>query len=161
MLETTLLVITVAVGLGLAVLLIGWFWNRSHAGSAARAEHVFERQRPSLQRDVLRRAAMSGRPRGLRWKQCELNGAATLARDRASRQILAFVGVTVSFEAVAGGPMEDVEAVGNLRAGTAVFAYTGGKWLTDGRVLFNLDPADAVQRYEGRIELLKDVDVKA
>jgi hypothetical protein len=156
MLQTTFLVIAILAGLVLALLLIGWLWNRSPAGSTARAQRTFERGRPLLERELLQRAALSGRPRGLRWKQCELNGDATFARDQASGQVLAFVGATVSFEAVAGGPMEDVEAVGNLRAGTAVFTLAGGKWLTDGRVLFNLDPVDALQRYEGRIERLEN-----
>ena len=43
------------------------------------------------------------------------------ARHRRSGELSAFVSVTIGFEAIEGGDMEDVEAVGNLRAATAVF----------------------------------------
>jgi hypothetical protein len=154
MLETVLAIGGTVAGLALAVLLIGWLWNRSNAGDVSRARRALERQRPALHQELFHRATASGRPRGLRWKSCDFDASAVLARDQVSGQILAFVGVTISFEAVAGGPMEDVEAVGNLRAGTAVFTYARGKWASDGRVLFNLDPQDAMRRYEGRIEPL-------
>ena len=39
-------------------------------------------------------------------------------------------------KAMRGGGMEDVEAVGNLRAATAVFRVEKGSWATDGRALF-------------------------
>jgi hypothetical protein len=142
-----------ATALVLAALLVAWFWM---AGSddVLRARRVLRQKRGSLDQELFRRAAASGLPRGLRWKRLGLEPDATLARDRETGQILAFVAVTVSFEAIAGGPMEGVEAVDNLRAGTAVFTYERGTWTTDGRVLFNLDPQDAMRRYEGRIEQL-------
>ena len=62
----------------------------------------------------------------------------------ASALLQAFVAVTISFEAIEGGPMEDVEAVGNLRAATAVFYFSGGAWHTDGRAIFNLNPTEAI-----------------
>lgn len=153
--ETALTVAGAILGLLLAVLLVGWLWTRSRAGDASRARRLLERQRPALQRELFARASASGLPRGLRWKSCDFEPGATLARDLNGGRSLAFVGVTVSFEAVAGGPMEDVEAVGNLRAGTAVFTYERGRWTTTGRVLFNLDPQDALRRYEGRVEPLE------
>src|ERR1700752_2209002 len=107
-----------AVGLFLAVLVIRWFWNRAGANDPSRAQRVFERDRASLHQELFRRVVASGSPRGLRWKNCDFDPGATLARDQVNGQLLAFVGVTVSFEAIAGWPMEDVEAVGNLRAGT-------------------------------------------
>ncbi len=153
-----LAIVGAAVGLVLVVLVIGWLWHRSPAGDASHARRTWERQRAGLHQELFRRAAVSGRPRGLRWKNCDFDPSVTLARDQVSGQILAFVGVTVSFEAIAGGPMEDVEAVGNLRAGTAVFSYAGGRWASDGRVLFNLDPPDAMRRYEGRVEPLAEAN---
>ncbi|HYO25559.1 MAG TPA: hypothetical protein VEQ85_11500, partial [Lacipirellulaceae bacterium] len=69
-------------------------------------------------------------------------------------ELYALVGVTVSFEAVAGGGMEEVEAVGNLRAATAVFVHRGGRWTTDGRVVFNLSPEAALAHYQESLELV-------
>ncbi len=48
--------------------------------------------------------------------------------------------------------MEDVEAVGNLRAATAVFFYDGKKWTTSGRALFNLNPSEAIRHYRHELE---------
>ena len=64
------------------------------------------------------------------------------------------VAVTIGFEAVEGGGMEDVEAVGNLRAATAVFRVERGNWATDGRPLFNLNPAEAIAYYQDNLELV-------
>ena len=36
--------------------------------------------------------------------------------------------------------MEDVEAVSNLRAATAVFEFDGRDWDTSGHIVFNLNP---------------------
>ena len=66
------------------------------------------------------------------------------------------MGVTISFEAVPGGGMEEVEAVGNLRAATAVFRVDKGHWATDGRAIFNLNPAEAVRYYQDNLELVCD-----
>jgi hypothetical protein len=50
--------------------------------------------------------------------------------------------------------MEDVEAVGNLRAASAVFRSQRGVWQTDGRALFNLNPSEAVAFYQDNLELV-------
>ena len=49
--------------------------------------------------------------------------------------------MTISLETEEGGAMEDVEAVCALRAATAVFRYEGGTWTSDGRAIFNMNPA--------------------
>src|SRR5204863_7345459 len=96
----------------------------------AQARAQFERQRPEYQQQFLAAAAATGKPRGLAWKQCELQDGLLLARDRATGDLVSLVGVTISFEAIEGGGMEEVEAVGNLRAATAVFNWNGRQWTT-------------------------------
>ena len=61
---------------------------------------------------------------------------------------MALVGVTISFEAIEGGDMEGLEAVGNLRNASAVFFYQDGQWQTGGRVIFNLNPDEAVEHFK-------------
>lgn len=92
-------------------------------------------------------ASASGKPRGLTWKSCAFQNGIIVARDRATGELVGLVGVTIGFEAVQGGGMEEVEAVGNLRAATAVFTHDGREWTTAGRVLFNLEPQEVLQRY--------------
>jgi len=112
----------------------------------------FTDQREALQNELLAAAAATGKPRGLRWKQCELHPGQLFACDRVSRELIALVGTTVSFEAIPGGDMEDVEAVSNLRSATAVFFHRWGRWTTDGRVVFNLEPPQALQHFSQSLE---------
>jgi hypothetical protein len=118
--------------------------------ATARAD--FEGRRGDLQRLFLAAASATGKPRGLSWKQCDFQGEMLLARDRATRELVALIGVTISFEAIEGGGMEDVEAVGNLRAATAVFDRRDGNWVTQGRAVFNLEPREVLERYGESLE---------
>ncbi len=112
-----------------------------------RAAAEFARHRPKLQEDFRAAANVTGKPRGLRWKSCEFQNLLQLARDRANGELIGLTGVTVAFEAVVGGDMEEVEAVGNLRAATAILTWTGHDWTTAGRAVFNLEPREVLERY--------------
>jgi hypothetical protein len=120
----------------------------------ARAQKDFHRHREHLEARFITRASESGKPRGLEWVRCDFDDDVVYARNRRTGEICAFVGVTIGFEAVEGGGMEDVEAVGNLRAATAVFRVERGAWRTDGRAIFNLNPAEAVAHYQANLELV-------
>lgn len=119
---------------------------------AARAREAFLLQRERLEARFFDAAAATGKPRGLRWKGCTFESSMELIRDRASGQLLALVPVTIAFEAVEGGPMEGVEAVGNLRSATAVFAFDRGHWTTAGKAVFNMDPAQTIQHFGNQYE---------
>jgi hypothetical protein len=111
---------------------------------------------PTLEASFLAAATATGKPRGLKWERAVLAGPPVFAVDRVSDELYAFVSATVSFSAIEGGGMEEVEAVSNLRAATAVFVHRDGRWTTDGRVVFNLDPDAAVSHY---VETLAPVPV--
>jgi hypothetical protein len=117
-----------------------------------RALKQFVADRAKLESEFFAAASSSGKPRGLAWKQCAFQNGVVLARDRANGELVGLVGVTVGFEAIEGGGMEEVEAVGNLRAATAVFTYNGRKWTTQGRVVFNLEPHEVVERYKDSLD---------
>ena len=97
-------------------------------------------------------AAATGMPRGLLWKAVELHQPRLVALERTTRELFGLAAVEIRFEAVAGGAMEDVEAVGNVRSATAVFVYRNGRWTTDGRTVFNLDPRQTLERYAETLE---------
>jgi len=118
----------------------------------ARAREAFRLQRERLETRFLQAAAATGKPRGLRWKNCSFDDALELARDRRTGELFALVPVTIAFEAVEGGPMEGVEAVGNLRLATAVFTYTRGHWETVGKAVFNMDPAQTIVHFGKQYE---------
>ncbi len=127
--------------------------RRGADGRAAR--DLFARQRPLLQDEFFAAAAASGKPRGLRWKALEWEPGVEFARERSTGDLAALVGVVIQFEAVEGGDMEGLAAVGNLRNASAVFFFHDGRWRTTGKALFNLNPDEALSRLAHQYERLK------
>ncbi|MFO0843728.1 MAG: hypothetical protein U0797_15250 [Gemmataceae bacterium] len=122
-----------------------WLLGRTQ-NSLPKARQEFARRRAGLEREFFAAASASGKPRGLRWKSIDWQPGVELARERKTRRLAALVGVTIAFEAVEGGEMEGVAAVGNLRVGSAVFFWHDGAWRTTGRVVLNLLPEEALAR---------------
>lgn len=143
-----------------ALLVVALAWPplraRLREQQLARARRDFHRQRERLEARFFTLASRSGRPRGLEWVRCDFEDDVIYARHRQSGELSAFVAVTIGFEAIEGGGMEEVEAVGNARAATAVFRVERGAWATDGRALFNLTPAEAVAFYQDNFELVAE-----
>ncbi len=122
-------------------------------GQAQRlARETFSWRREWLEAEFLKLAGQRGIPRGLAWVDCDFENDVQFAKDRATGQLRALAAVTIRFEAIEGGGMEDVEAVGLLRAATAIFFYDGKKWTTSGRALFNLNPSEAIRHYRHELE---------
>jgi hypothetical protein len=119
-----------------------------------RARELFRLQRERLEAQFLTAAAQTGKPRGLLWKDCQWESDAVFVRDRQHGQIAALVGVTIQFEAVPGGDMEGLPAVGNLRIASAVFFFTKGNWTTVGRAIFNLNPHEALDHFKNQYVLV-------
>ena len=117
-----------------------------------KARELFSLQRSRLEDLFLKSASASGKPRGLRWTGCTFEVDLALARERATGELLALVPVTIQFEAIEGGDMEGVEAVGNLRNASAVFFYQRGHWHTTGRAVFNLNPLEVIEHFKTRYE---------
>ena len=111
----------------------------------ARAQRDFHRQREPLEAKFIEKAAARGKPRGLRWVDVDFADDVVYARDRRSRQLKALVAIEVTFEAIAGGGMEDVENVAKAKAATAEFLHDGARWITEGKVYFNLAPSATVK----------------
>ncbi|MGD9633323.1 MAG: hypothetical protein AB7G28_09330 [Pirellulales bacterium] len=131
-------------------------WQRGRRRmEVERATADFLRQKLKLQDDFRAAANVTGIPRGLRWKSCEFFDPFRLARDKANGALVGLVGLTIAFEAIEGGGMEDVEAVGNLRAATAVFSWSGFDWTTNGKAIFNLEPDQVLERYANDLTPVK------
>ncbi|HEY1786343.1 MAG TPA: hypothetical protein VGG30_12365 [Pirellulales bacterium] len=126
-------------------------WREAHL---ARARREFHLHREHLEARFIKLASSSGKPRGLDWVRCEFDDGVIYARDRQSGELSAFVAIVIGFEAVEGGGMEEVEAVGDLRAATAVFRIHQGHWSTEGRAIFNKSPAEAVHYFQKNLEMV-------
>ena len=122
----------------------------------ARAQRDFHRQREPLEAKFIERAAARGKPRGLRWVDVNFDDDVVYARDRRSRQLKALVAIEVNFEAVEGGGMEDVENVSKAKAATAEFLHDGTRWITEGKVYFNLAPSATVKYLASDMELVEE-----
>ena len=125
------------------------------------ARREFHQQRERLEARFFQLASGSGKPRGLRWTECDFENDVTYARDKQSGELCAFVAVTIAFEAIEGGLMEGVEAVGNLRAASAVFRRQQGVWHTDGRAVFNLSPSEAISHYRDNLVMVAHEPARA
>jgi len=144
--------LSLALLLGVLLLIV---WRRSLRPSTAEIQKRFLQQREHLEAAFFTAAATSGKPRGLRWKNCEWESEVAFARERETGRLAALVAVTIAFEAIEGGDMEGVEAVGNLRNASAVFFYDRGRWRTIGRAIFNLNPGEAIEHFKGQYERLQ------
>lgn len=138
-------------------LMMKWITHYDKRLSRRSIRESFAFNRTRLESLFFTTASASGKPRGLRWKECQWNELIEWVRDKMTGQMMAFVGVTISFEAIEGGDMEGVEAVGNLRNATAVFYYDN-EWRTAGRVIFNLNPSEAVEHFKSGYERLAEPD---
>ena len=131
---------------GLVLALAAWWLYRlGREVQAERARESFRLQKERLEELVLKSAAATGKPRGLRWVSCRFTDEFTLVRDRATRRLAALIPMTVRFDPVPGGAMEEVEAATEPRQATAVLHFRRGEWISDGRTLFNVTPADAIR----------------
>lgn len=162
---STLLGLTIAIFAVIGVVLLGSvvavmaikpIRERRQAEKLARQCRDFHRQREQLEAKFIQRAAATGKPRGLRWVDVDFDDDVLYARDRRSGRLKALVAIEVSFEAIEGGGMEEVEAVSNVRAATAEFLHDGTRWYTDGRVFFNLAPKGLVRYLHADLESVEE-----
>ncbi len=145
-------VVLAAVVIGVSGWLLRRHNRRQSEAEMQRWREAFHRRREWLEADFHKAASNRGTPRGLAWADCDFEDDVAFARDRQTGEPTALVGVTIRFEAIAGGGMEEVEAVGNRKAATAVFRYRSGQWTTDGRAVFNLNPSETIDYYHSELE---------
>ena len=137
--------------------MLGW-WRQLRARLAGdhvspeQARAQFVEHRAELERAFFESASTSGKPRGLRWRALDWEPGVELAREKQTGRLVGLVGVNISFEAVEGGDMEDVSAVGLLRNASAVFFLHRGAWHTTGKVIMNLNPDEAIRHFGEQYE---------
>jgi len=124
-------------------------WQRREA---RRAIQLFHQRREMLEAKFFDLAQSIGKPRGLKWIECEWFDDVTFGRDKTTGLLTAFVGVNIRFEAIEGGDMEDVAAVSTVRDAAALFHFHQGSWGTGGKALFNMNPQDALEKLVAQFE---------
>jgi hypothetical protein len=117
-----------------------------------RVREAFRLQRERLEAKFIETAQASGKPRGLRWKDCLFDSSVEFVRDKQTGEIAALVGVAIQFEAVEGSDMEGNPNVANLRNASAVFFFQKGHWNTVGKAVFNMNPGEAIEHFKNQYE---------
>jgi hypothetical protein len=119
----------------------------------AEARRDFHRQRERLEAKFVQLGA-TGKAGTARWVDCDFDDDVAYARSRSTRQLCAFVAVTIEMDE-GGEPSVGIgDAVGNLRAATAVFRFDKDRWETDGRAIFNLTPTETIHFYQRDLEMV-------
>jgi hypothetical protein len=116
-----------------------------------KAREMFALQREHLEAKFMDLAAATGKPRGLRWRDCDWESEVEFARDKQTGALLSLVGVAIYFAAIEGSDMEDNPNVATPRSATAVFQFNGRHWQV-GRTLFNMNPDEALLHFKGQYE---------
>jgi hypothetical protein len=137
-----------------AIVLGRWLWYLGKAVQAERARELFRLQHERFEEQLLKNAAATGLPRGLKWLSCQISGDALLVRDTLTGGIVALVPVVIQFEPIEGSDMEDVPAAREPRPATAVFAFARGIWETNGRVVFNHTPEQTVIAFTPQFRII-------
>jgi hypothetical protein len=140
---------------GLGIALVWAALARPRRTTIERARKLFHLQRERLEFRFFQIAGHSRKPRGLELVDCDFEDDVSFARDRHNGRLRAYVAVTIKFKAVEGGPMENNPNVDNLKAGSAEFRLDGSDWGTEGKVHFNVNPMEAIQRYQQELELVE------
>lgn len=140
----------------LAVFVLVWRPMRAASREArfVQARRDFHAQRERLEVKFIQLAAANAQLRTLHWDDCDFDDDVAYVRNRSTRELSAFVAVTV-----AADDFDDPSAgmgglVGNLRAGTAVFRFDRDHWETDGKAILNLSPTEAIRFYENDLEMV-------
>ncbi len=112
----------------------------------------FHRQRERLEAKFVSLGHVGGS--GPHWTDCDFDDDVAYARSRASGQLSALVAVTIEMDAMDDPSFLPDSLYRDLRDATAIFHFDGDRWDTDGRAIFNLTPAQAIDFYQPDLEMV-------
>lgn len=147
--------IPIALTLAIAAILLLWrpFQIAAREARFAKARKEFHRQREWLEVRFISPGSPA-RPEDTRWSNCEFDDAVCYVRHRTTGELSAFVAVTVALEGISQMATSTTDLMSNLQAGTAVFRFEKDRWVTDGRVILNLSPNEAIREYQNDWEMV-------
>jgi hypothetical protein len=118
------------------------------------ARKEFHKQREWLEVKFISLAGAQGKPDAPRWSNCEFDDSVSYVRHRTTGEVSAFVEVTMALEGIGHLTSSATDLMSNLQAGTAVFRLDKDRWVTDGRVILNLSPSEAIRFYQSDLEMV-------
>ena len=120
----------------------------------AQARKEFHKQREWLEVKFISLAGSQAKLDAPRWSNCEFDDAVSYVRHRTTGELSAFVEVTMALEGIGHLTTSASDMMSNLQAGTAVFRFDKTRWVTDGRVILNLSPNEAIRFYQDDLEMV-------
>jgi hypothetical protein len=146
--------------IGLAMVLIALliYWRPDRASVReirfAKARRDFHIRREWLEAKFIQLAADQSKTRSPRWTDCTFADDVAYVRRRSTGEISALVAISIAADdsrirSVTGG-----DAIGNLQLGTAIFRWDHDHWVTDGRAILNLGPADTIRRFQRDYQII-------
>lgn len=147
-------IVAAAVVVFLAAGMLVWWPMRASSRETrfADARRDFHFQRERLEIRFIQLAQAQAKDSAPQWMDCEFDDDVCYVRNRYTGELSAFVGARVFFSGI-DDTVEPGQICG-IREVTTVFRFDGQQWLTDGRAIFNLTPAEAVRFYERDLEMI-------
>jgi len=148
--------IPVACAMIAVVVLLLWRPCQAAAREArlTQARKEFHKQREWLEVKFISLAGSQGGPDSPRWSNCEFDDAVSYVRHRSTGELSAFVAVTVALEGIGHMNISATDLMSNLQAGTAVFRFEKARWVTDGKVIHDLSPNEAIRASQNDLEMV-------
>jgi hypothetical protein len=145
--------------LGLTMIVVAIIWRPiQHCWRKAgffKARRDFHRQRERLEAKFLQLGIANSKPDVPAWADCEFDDDVAYARSRSTGELAALVAVTITLGDFDEAAEEDLgEPPDRLRLATAVFRFDHGRWITDGRAIFNLSPTETIHFYQRELEMV-------
>lgn len=137
-------IVAAAVALGFFGLATKAVRDQRRATEIDRAVNSFRLQREYVEAKFFDVAGSLGQQPAVRWRECEWQRNATFARDLQSGVITAFVSLVVHFETTEEAQQLGAEGGATACQAAALFHYHEGRWTTNGWILLNMDPDDAL-----------------
>ena len=149
-----ILAVVAAGGIG-AILSLWWpLRARRRQRGFSQARRDFHIQRERLEVKFIHLAATKPAPHVLHWDGCEFDDDVAYVRNRATGEVSAFVGITVSASDPTGPMIDIADLIDSLHVGTAIFRFDGVRWETDGKAILNLNPAEAIRQHQKDLEVI-------
>jgi len=150
--------IFVILGIFFVTIIVGILWRplqvAARESRLVQARKEFHKQREWLEVKFINVARLQSSADIPHWANCDFDDAVSYVRHRSTGELSAFVGVTVAMEGLENVGATASELMNNLRAGTAVFRFDKSRWVTDGRVILNLSPGEAIRFYQNDLEIV-------
>ena len=119
-----------------------------------RAASEFPWRREYLEAKFVDLIDQYGRSRGLSYVDSEWDREVVFIRNRRSGQLAALIAVRLIFDHDGESDFESLAARRRLAQATAVFQYQGRRWRTEGRIIPEMNPREALRNLRDQYEMV-------